>query len=99
MTAIADRAGSSIGGPYRYFPDKQTLAIALLKQYVSDFDEVWTSVLAELADVSVKEFAAHLIDKMGRIHRRQTRLFHAANRANPLSAGCSFSFASAYPVQ
>jgi AcrR family transcriptional regulator len=64
MTAIADRAGSSIGGLYRYFPDKQTLAIALLKQYVSDFDEVWTSVLAELADVSVKEFAAHLIDRM-----------------------------------
>jgi AcrR family transcriptional regulator len=64
MTAIAERAGSSIGGLYRYFPDKQTLAIALLKQYTADFEEVWTSALPELKSISVAEFAEHLIDRM-----------------------------------
>src|SRR5580704_12014228 len=39
MTAIAERAGSSIGGLYRYFPDKPTLALALHRQYSQEIEE------------------------------------------------------------
>src|SRR6202007_2083064 len=42
MTAIAERAGSSLGGLYRYFPDKPTLALALYRQYSQEVDGVWT---------------------------------------------------------
>ena len=34
MTAIAERAGSSIGALYSYFPDKKSIALALLDTYV-----------------------------------------------------------------
>ncbi|XWK75667.1 TetR family transcriptional regulator [Tunturiibacter lichenicola] len=30
MTAIAERSGSGIGTLYHYFPDKQSMALALL---------------------------------------------------------------------
>jgi AcrR family transcriptional regulator len=75
MTGIAERAGSSIGGLYRYFPDKQTLAIALLKQYTADFEEVWTSALPELKSISVAEFAEHLIDRMTEFVTRRPAYF------------------------
>jgi len=32
MTAIAERSGSSIGALYNYFPDKQAIALTLLRQ-------------------------------------------------------------------
>jgi AcrR family transcriptional regulator len=64
MTTIADRAGSSIGGLYRYFPDKQSLAIALQERYGADLDTLWESVLQELKELSIREFADHLMDRM-----------------------------------
>jgi AcrR family transcriptional regulator len=64
MTTIADRAGSSIGGLYRYFPDKQSLAIALQERYAADLDTLWESVLQELKELSIREFADHLMDRM-----------------------------------
>jgi AcrR family transcriptional regulator len=64
MTTIADRAGSSIGGLYRYFPDKQSLAIALQERYRADLDTLWESVLQELKELSIREFADHLMDRM-----------------------------------
>jgi AcrR family transcriptional regulator len=64
MTAIAERAGSSIGGLYRYFPDKQAVALALQTRYSSEFDEVWTSVIAKSKDITVAEFSHQLLDCM-----------------------------------
>jgi AcrR family transcriptional regulator len=64
MTAIAERAGSSIGGLYRYFPDKQAIAVALRKRYADDLDALWTSVLEELKQLSIADFAEGLMDWM-----------------------------------
>ena len=75
MTAIAERAGSSIGGLYRYFPDKQALAIALQKQYTADFEEIWKSALPELKSISVAEFAEHLIDRMAEFFTNRPAYF------------------------
>lgn len=45
MTAVAQRAGASIGTLYDYFPDKQSLAQALAAQYAEEADEHWTRLL------------------------------------------------------
>jgi AcrR family transcriptional regulator len=39
MTAIAERAGSSIGAVYSYFPDKKSIALALLGTYAAQIEE------------------------------------------------------------
>ncbi len=64
MTAIAERAGSSIGGLYRYFPDKQAIAVALQKRYTDDLDVLWGAVLEELEQSSIADFADRLMDRM-----------------------------------
>jgi len=45
MTAIAERAGASIGTLYDYFPDKQALAMALKAQYTEESDAHWKALL------------------------------------------------------
>ena len=62
MTTIAERAGSSIGGLYRYFPDKQALAVALQERYHSDADALWSSALKELKKAPIAAFADYLMD-------------------------------------
>jgi AcrR family transcriptional regulator len=64
MTAIAERAGSSIGGLYRYFPDKPTLALALYREYSQDLEGVWTPLFKEATTLSPAEFAERLMARM-----------------------------------
>ncbi len=64
MKAIAERAGSSIGGLYRYFPDKQAVALALYTQYTAEFDELWPSVLENARNASTSEFSRELMDRI-----------------------------------
>src|SRR5580692_9657781 len=64
MTAIAERAGSSIGGLYRYFPDKPTLALALHRQYSQEVEGVWTPLFKEAKTLSAAEFAERLMARM-----------------------------------
>jgi AcrR family transcriptional regulator len=45
MTAIAERAGASIGTLYDYFPDKQAIGMAIMAQYAAEADEHWEHVL------------------------------------------------------
>lgn len=52
MTAIAEQAGASIGTLYDYFPDKQTLAMALKSQYSEEIDEHWKVVLENASSLS-----------------------------------------------
>ena len=47
MTAIAEQAGASIGTLYDYFPDKPSIALALMTQYTEETDEQWKALLHE----------------------------------------------------
>lgn len=59
MTAIAEKSQASIGTLYDYFPDKQTLALALLAQYTEEADAHWKTIL-EGATTLTKDALADL---------------------------------------
>ena len=62
MTAIADRAGSSIGALYSYFPDKKTLAMAQLDIYAAKIEQHWKPLFDEVKGLSAKDFSERLLD-------------------------------------
>jgi len=62
MQTIADRSGSSIGALYNYFPDKQSVATALLAMYAEKLQESLELLTAESEKLSVAQFAGSFID-------------------------------------
>jgi AcrR family transcriptional regulator len=64
MTAIAERSGTSIGGLYRYFPDKPALAQELLRHYSRQAEAHWAGLSAETQDLPVSGFAERLLARM-----------------------------------
>jgi AcrR family transcriptional regulator len=62
MTAIAERAGSSIGALYSYFPDKKALALALLDIYAAKIEQHWKPLFDEVKGISAKEFSERFLD-------------------------------------
>jgi AcrR family transcriptional regulator len=64
MTAVAERSGSSIGALYNYFPDKQSIAFNLLKQYSEDLEAQWTPLMTQAEGLTHAEFAELFIDRI-----------------------------------
>jgi len=63
MTAIAERAGSSIGALYSYFPDKKAIALALMDTYVAQIKDHWHELFEEVGKYSSRDFSEHFIDR------------------------------------
>jgi AcrR family transcriptional regulator len=63
MTAIAERAGSSIGALYSYFPDKKAIALALIDIYTGQIKDHWQELFEEVAKYSSRDFSEHFIDR------------------------------------
>jgi AcrR family transcriptional regulator len=64
MTAIAERSGTSIGGLYRYFPDKAAVAQALLHEYARQAESLWGDLPREAQNLPVAALAEHLLAGM-----------------------------------
>jgi len=62
MTAIAERAGASIGTLYDYFPDKMAIAVALKTQYVAAGDAHWKELLRPAAEMTREQLAALFVE-------------------------------------
>ena len=54
MTAIAERAGASIGAVYQYFPNKEAVGLALRSQYAAELSERWTPVAEGAAELETE---------------------------------------------
>ena len=63
MTAIADRAASSIGALYSYFPDKKAIALALMDSYAGQIKDHWHELFEEVATHSSRDFSERFIDR------------------------------------
>jgi AcrR family transcriptional regulator len=63
MTEVAERAGSSIGALYNYFPDKRSLAMTLMTEYAHQIEAHWQPLFSTIHDLSGREFAERFIDR------------------------------------
>ena len=75
MTAVAERAGSSIGALYSYFPDKVALARALASQYADALEAHWTPEFEQLSGASAKKFADRFLDSFLKFTTKQPAYF------------------------
>jgi AcrR family transcriptional regulator len=64
MKAIAEAAQASIGTLYDYFPDKPSLAVALLAQYAEELDAYWATMLEPPSVPAKNAFADYLMDAL-----------------------------------
>lgn len=64
MTAVAERAGASIGALYRWFPDKEALAIALRTEYAKEMGSGWAELTRRAKSLTLEDFSAAIIDHM-----------------------------------
>src|SRR5258706_7105162 len=62
MTGIAERAATSVGSLYQYFPDKQTIAQALFEQQAQEVEERWAPLFETIARLEAVEIAQGLVD-------------------------------------
>ncbi|MGH9558691.1 MAG: TetR/AcrR family transcriptional regulator, partial [Bryobacteraceae bacterium] len=62
MSAIAERAGASIGSLYQFFPNKLSIAQALRARYGSEFAELCVPLASAAKSLNPNEMAGHLID-------------------------------------
>jgi AcrR family transcriptional regulator len=62
MQAIADRSSSSIGALYNYFPDKQAVAVTLLRKYSEELRSRIHALMDRAERLSTRGFAVEFID-------------------------------------
>jgi AcrR family transcriptional regulator len=61
MTGIAERAETSVGSLYQYFPDKETIAQALFEQLGQEMQERWTPLFETIPHLQPSEIASRLV--------------------------------------
>ena len=60
MTAIAARAGASIGSLYQFFPTKEQVAGTLIEQYVTELEAAFDRLSKEVPLLAVSDVAGRL---------------------------------------
>lgn len=64
MKAIAETARASIGTLYDYFPDKPTLAVALLAHYQDEQDAFWADTLDASSTITASSLADVMVGSL-----------------------------------
>ena len=67
MTEIAARADAKIGSLYRFFPNKEAVADALMERYVEILEAEYDSIHARAATATPEELGDALIDLLVRL--------------------------------
>jgi AcrR family transcriptional regulator len=68
MAEIAARADANINSLYRFFPNKDAVAEALMRRYAEALQSEYDAVHAHAADAAPEELADILIDLMVKLH-------------------------------
>ncbi len=86
MTAIAARAGSSIGSLYQFFPTKEQIAGALLERYVNMLAETFRKLREAAPTLDISVLASRL-----------TRTFLKFRTSHPAFAVLAETYGTALP--
>jgi AcrR family transcriptional regulator len=62
MSAIAKRAGASIGSLYQFFPNKLSITQALRSHYAKEYDDLCAPLEARAKTLNLEALVRHLID-------------------------------------
>ena len=81
MTAVAERAGASIGALYQYFPNKEAIATALRQRYGLELREKWIPLTEQATKLSVKQLVDRIFDVM--VEMMETRPAYLALQSAP----------------
>src|SRR5580700_9031418 len=68
LTAVATRAGASIGSLYQYFPDKPAVARALAERYGAEIADAWAPLVAEAKSLTVHQLVDRMFDTVLKFH-------------------------------
>lgn len=61
MSAIAERANSSIGSLYQFFPNKRSVAEALRDEYVKEIEQSWVTLGRQAPALTAENLTCRLI--------------------------------------
>ena len=76
MTAIADRAGASIGTLYQYFPNKEAVVLALRSRYAVEMGERLEHLDDEATgEMSARQIAHRLVELVSRFIEERPAYF------------------------
>lgn len=85
MCAIAERAGSSIGSLYQFFPNKEAVAEALRAGYIGEVEALWTTLAGKATELTIEELTQSLVKSevaFARRHRAFLALLDAPATMN-----------------
>ncbi|MCC6333857.1 MAG: TetR family transcriptional regulator [Myxococcales bacterium] len=71
---VAETAGVSIGSVYQYFPNKESLVVAVMEGHLGQMQEALARRLGELSDADLPTVVKSMVGGMLEMHRIQPRL-------------------------
>lgn len=84
---IAERAGTSIGTLYQYFPDKDALLVATFETHLDEVESVFRALIELLdADVALDAFVQRAVHDMFELHRGRPTLHRIYIEEAPMPA-------------
>lgn len=89
MTAVAERAGTSIGALYRWFPDKTAVAAALLASYTVEIEQYWAPLIAAAHTLTAAKFAESLISRTREFSQQRPAYFILRDAPIKVSRGAA----------
>ncbi|MEW5740210.1 MAG: TetR/AcrR family transcriptional regulator [Myxococcota bacterium] len=71
---VAEAAGVSIGSVYQYFPNKESLVVAVMERHLGQMQEALVRRLGEMADADLPTVVRGMVGGMLEMHRIQPKL-------------------------